>query len=45
MRGKTVNPHTKRRRWQEKTTKEVIQQDWNITAKRTRTTMMFVPFF
>ena len=44
LRGKTVFLHIKRRRWLHKTTKKVVQRDWNLVAKGTRMTTEFASF-
>ena len=44
LRGNTVYLHVKRRRWLDKTTKKVIQRDWNIVAQGTRMTTEFAAF-
>lgn len=44
LRGNTVYLHVKRRRWLDKTTKEVIQRDWNLVAQGTRMTTEFAAF-
>ena len=44
LRGKTVYLHIKRRRWLDKTTKEVIQRDWDLVAQGTRMTVEFAAF-
>lgn len=44
LRGKTVYLHIKRRRWLDKTTKEIIQRDWNLVALGTRMTAEFAHF-
>jgi len=44
LRGNTVYLHIKRRRWLDKTTKEVIQRDWNLVAQGTRMTTEFAAF-
>ncbi len=42
--GNTVYLHVKRRRWLDRTTKEVIQRDWNLVAQGTRMTTEFAAF-
>lgn len=44
IRGKTVYLHVKRRRWLDKSTKEVVHRDWNIVAKGSRMTVEFAAF-
>lgn len=44
LRGNTVYLHLKRRRWLDKTTKEVVQRDWNLVAQGTRMTAEFAAF-
>ena len=44
LRGKQVYLHVKRRRWIDKSTKEVIQRDWNMVAKGSRMTVEFATF-
>ena len=44
LRGKQVYLHIKRRRWLNKSTKQVIQRDWNIVAKGSRMTVEFATF-
>lgn len=44
LRGNTVYLHVKRRRWLDKTSKEVIQRDWNLVAQGTRMTAEFAAF-
>ncbi len=44
LRGNTVYLHVKRRRWLDKTTKEVVQRDWNLVAQGTRMTIEFAAF-
>ena len=44
LRGNKVYLHIKRRRWLDKTTKEVVQRDWNLVAHRTRMTTEFAAF-
>lgn len=44
LRGKTVYLHIKRRRWLDKTTKGVIQRDWDLVAQGTRMTVEFAAF-
>ncbi|MEC4115325.1 transposase, partial [Myroides pelagicus] len=36
--------HVKRRRWLDKTTRELVQRDWNLVAKGTRLTNEFASF-
>jgi len=44
LRGKTVYLHIKRRRWLNKTSKEVVQRDWDLVAQGTRMTVEFAAF-
>ena len=44
VRGKQVYLHIKRRRWLNKTTKEVVQRDWDLVAQGTRMTVEFAAF-
>ena len=44
LRGNTVYLHVKRRRWLDKTTKEVVQRDWSLVAQGTRMTSEFAAF-
>ncbi len=44
LRGNTVYLHVKRRRWLDKTTKEVVQRDWGLVAQGTRMTTEFAAF-
>ena len=44
LRGNTVYLHVKRRRWLDKTTKEVVQRDWILVAQGTRMTTEFAAF-
>ena len=44
LRGKQVYLHIKRRRWLDKSTKEVIQRDWDVVAKGSRMTVEFAAF-
>ncbi|WNH08507.1 transposase [Thalassobellus suaedae] len=44
LRGNTVYLHVKRRRWLDKTTKQVVQRDWNLVAQGTRMTTEFAAF-
>tara|TARA_R110002050_G_C8874387_1_gene508366 strand:- start:1013 stop:1363 length:351 start_codon:yes stop_codon:yes gene_type:complete len=44
IRGKQVYLYVKRRRWLNKSTKEVVSRDWNILAKGTRMTAEFASF-
>lgn len=44
LRGNTVYLHIKRRRWLDKTTKEVVQRDWDLVAQGTRMTTEFAAF-
>lgn len=44
IRGKQVTLYIKRRRWLNKTTKEVVSKDWNLIAKGTRMTDEFASF-
>ena len=44
IRGKKVYLHIKRRRWLNKTTKEVVQRNWDLVAQGTRMTVEFAAF-
>ena len=44
LRGNTVYLHVKRRRWLDKTTKQVLQRDWDLVAQGTRMTAEFAGF-
>lgn len=44
LRGKFVYLHIKRRRWTNKTTREIIKRDWQLVAKGTRMTQEFASF-
>jgi len=44
LRGKKVFLHIKRRRWLDKTSKDVVQRDWNLAAQGTRMTIEFAAF-
>lgn len=44
LRGNSVYLHVKRRRWLDKTTRELVQRDWNLVAKGTRLTTEFASF-
>jgi len=44
VRGKNVYLHIKRRRWLSKTSKEVVQRDWDLVAQGTRMTVEFAAF-
>ena len=44
IRGKQVYLYVKRRRWLNKSTKEVVSRDWNLLAKGTRMTKEFAYF-
>ena len=44
LRGKTVYLHIKRRRWLDKTSKAVVQRDWDLVAQGTRMTVEFAAF-
>src|SRR5690554_3272265 len=44
LRGNTVYLHIRRRRWLDKTTREVVQRDWNLVAQGTRMTAEFAAF-
>ena len=44
IRGKQVYLHIKRRRWLTKTSKEVVQRNWNLVAQGTRMTVEFAAF-
>jgi len=44
LRGKEVYLHIKRRRWLDKTTKQVVQRDWDLVTQGTRMTVEFAAF-
>ena len=44
LRGKYVYLHIKRRRWTNKSTREIIKRDWQLVAKGTRMTQEFASF-
>jgi hypothetical protein len=44
LRGKFVYLHIKRRRWTNKTTREIVRRDWELVAKGTRMTHEFASF-
>ena len=44
VRGKEVYFHIKRRRWQDKASKKIVQRDWTLVAKGTRMTDEFAAF-
>ena len=44
LRGNTVYLHVRRRRWLDRTTKEIIQRDWELVAQGTRMTTEFAAF-
>jgi hypothetical protein len=44
LRGKFVYLHIKRRRWTNKSTREIIKRDWALVAKGTRMTQEFATF-
>ena len=44
LRGKNVYLHIKRRRWLDKSTKEVVQRDWDLVTQGTRMTVEFAAF-
>lgn len=44
IRGKQVYLHIKRRRWQDKASKEIVMRDWDLVAKGTRMTKDFATF-
>lgn len=44
LRGKKVYLHIKRRRWLDKSSKEVVQRDWDLVAQGTRMTVEFAAF-
>ena len=44
LRGNTVYLHIKRRRWLDKTSKQIVQRDWNLVAQGTRMTVEFAAF-
>ncbi|REC72682.1 hypothetical protein DRF60_20045, partial [Chryseobacterium elymi] len=44
LRGKIVKLHVKRRRWTDKSSREILQRDWHLVAKGTRMTQDFAGF-
>lgn len=44
LRGKQVYLHIKRRRWQEKTTKQVVKRNWELVGQGTRMVNEFADF-
>ena len=44
LRGKQVYLHIKRRRWQDKQSKQVVMRDWDLVVKGTRMTKEFATF-
>lgn len=44
LRGKKVFLHIKRRRWFDKSTKQIVQRDWDLVAQGTRMTIEFAAF-
>lgn len=44
VRGKKVYLHVKRRRWLDKSTKQVVQRNWTLVAQGTRMTTEFAAF-
>lgn len=44
LRGNKVYLHVRRRRWLDKSTKDVVQRDWNLVAQGTRMTTEFAAF-
>ena len=44
IRGKQVYLHIKRRRWFNKTSKEVVQRNWDLVAQGARMTVEFAAF-
>ena len=44
LRGKSVYLHIKRRRWLDKSTKQVVQRNWDLVAQGTRMTIEFAAF-
>ena len=44
LRGKNVYLHIKRRRWLDKSTRQIVQRDWNVVAQGTRMTVEFAAF-
>ncbi|MFG6687679.1 transposase [Mariniflexile sp. HNIBRBA6329] len=44
LRGNTAYLNVKRRRWLDKTTKQVVQRDWSLVAQGTRMTTEFAAF-
>ena len=45
LRGKKVYLHVKRRRWTEKTNKQIVKRNWELVAQGTRLTDEFADFF
>ena len=44
LRGKKVLLHIRRRRWQDKASKRIVQRDWTLVAKGSRMTDEFADF-
>ncbi|WP_449401686.1 ISAon1 family transposase N-terminal region protein [Flavicella sediminum] len=44
MHGNIVYLHIKCRRWLERTSKEIVQSDWSLVAKRFRISTEFAAF-
>jgi hypothetical protein len=44
LRGKQVYLHIKRRRWQDKDSKQIVTRNWDLVAKGTRMTKEFSSF-
>ncbi len=44
LRGKSVFLHIKRRRWLDKSNREVVQRNWDLVAQGTRMTVEFAAF-
>ena len=44
LRGNTVYLHVKRRRWLDKSTKQIVQRDWTLVAQGTQMTTEFADF-
>jgi len=44
LRGRTVFLHIKRRRWLDKTNKQIVQRDWDLISQGTRMTVEFAAF-
>lgn len=44
LRGKNVYLHIKRRRWLDKSSKQIVQRNWDLVAQGTRMTIEFAAF-